>query len=127
MTATTIPTPEKTIVAYTGLVNAPNKIQHQLPPAKLIELALEKGEGKLASNGALVVYTGQYTGRSPNDRFIVDESPAIHESIDWSEVNHPISPAVFDRVFSKVQAYLSDKDLYVFDGFCGADLDQFTD
>lgn len=123
MTATTIPTPEKTIVAYTGLVNALNKIQHQLPPAKLIELALEKGEGKLASNGALVVYTGQYTGRSPNDRFIVDESPAIHETIDWNEVNRPISSAVFDRVFSKVQAYLSDKDLYVFDGFCGADLD----
>ncbi|MCS6266174.1 MAG: phosphoenolpyruvate carboxykinase (ATP) [Vampirovibrio sp.] len=120
---TTIPTVQKTIVAYTGLVNTADKIHYQLPPAKLIELALANGEGTLASNGALVVYTGQYTGRSPNDRFIVDEFPTIHETVDWNEVNHPITPAVFDRVYSKVQAYLSDKDLYVFDGFCGADLD----
>jgi phosphoenolpyruvate carboxykinase (ATP) len=120
--ANTLSTP-KTIVSYTGLVNTADKIQYQLPPAQLIELALAKGEGKLASNGALVVYTGQYTGRSPNDRFIVDESASIHETVDWGQVNRPITPATFDRVFSKVQAYLSDKELYVFDGFCGADLE----
>ena len=93
---------------------------YQLPVDTLVEDAVRKGEGKLAENGALVVNTGRYTGRSPNDRFIVD-TPAIHDKIGWGKVNKPISPEIFDRVFEKAKQYISQKDLYIFDGFAGAD------
>ena len=65
---------------YLGIINA--NIYHQLSPAQLTEKALERGEGILSDTGALCVMTGAYTGRSPNDRYIVDE-PESHDSIDW--------------------------------------------
>ncbi len=106
-------------ISYTGI--STSKTQHyQLSPARLVEIALQQGEGRLADTGAFVVETGHYTGRSPNDRFIVD-TPEVHSTIDWGTVNKPISTEVFERVYQKVQRYLADKDLYIFDGFAGAD------
>src|SRR5690242_1219037 len=69
-----------------------------LSVAQLIEHALARQEGILASNGALCVRTGKYTGRSPKDKFIVDE-PSIHDEIDWNNVNVPISVEKFDRLY----------------------------
>ena len=67
-----------------------------------------------------MVKTGKYTGRSANDKFIVD-TPAVHDDIAWGKVNRPIEKAKFDAIFSKVVAYLQDKEVYIFDGFAGAD------
>ncbi|MGK7911354.1 MAG: phosphoenolpyruvate carboxykinase (ATP) [Synechococcus sp.] len=96
------------------------KLFRNLSVPQLVEFALLRGEGELADNGALRVETGQYTGRSPLDRFIVDE-PSCHESIAWNNLNRPISPANFERLFSKVLAYIQGRDLFIFDGFVGAD------
>ena len=74
----------------------------------------------LSNTGALVVKTGKYTGRSANDKFIVD-IPAIHDDIAWGKVNRPMDKARFDAIYAKVTAYLQNKEVYVFDGFAGAD------
>jgi phosphoenolpyruvate carboxykinase (ATP) len=86
----------------------------------LVEQALARGEGVLASNGALLVTTGERTGRSPNDRFVVD-TPDVHGEIWWGKVNIPISEAHFDKLYAKVEAHLAKSDQFVFDGFAGAD------
>jgi phosphoenolpyruvate carboxykinase (ATP) len=92
----------------------------QQPIAHLVELALEHGEGLLSSTGALVVKTGRYTGRSPNDRFIVD-TPSIHDAIDWGTVNRPITESAFERIYDKVLAYLNPRPVYESYGLSGAD------
>jgi phosphoenolpyruvate carboxykinase (ATP) len=92
----------------------------QLPVSTLVEHALLNKEGQLADNGSLVVQTGAYTGRSPDDRYIVD-TPNIHDKIDWGTVNRPLAADRFEPIYQKVLAYLSDKPLYQFDGFSGAD------
>ena len=87
---------------------------------QLVQEALERGEGTLSETGALVVKTGKYTGRSPNDKFIVD-TPMVHDEIAWGKINVPIEKAKYEAIKAKVLAYLQNKDLYVFDGFAGAD------
>ncbi len=67
-----------------------------------------------------MVKTGKYTGRSANDKFIVD-TPAVHDDIAWGKVNRPMKKEKFDAIFAKVTAYLQNKEVYVFDGFAGAD------
>ena len=104
---------------YLGLIENTN-VWRNLPPAVLVEHALARGEGKLSKTGALVVKTGKYTGRSPNDRFIADE-PEIHDEVDWGKVNVPISADKFESIYRKVCAYLQGRDVFVFDGFAGAD------
>jgi len=91
-----------------------------LTAPQLVSIALERKEGTLSDTGALVVNTGKYTGRSPDDKYIVD-SPAVHNDIAWGNVNRPISKEAFDRIHSKMLAYLQNRELYVFDGFAGAD------
>ncbi len=102
-----------------GIV-APKAVYRNLEPAVLVEKALQRGEGSLSSTGALVVETGKYTGRSPDDRFVVD-APSVHDKIDWGKINVPISPEKFDRIYGKMTAYLQDREIFVFDGFAGAD------
>lgn len=86
----------------------------------LVEEAVRRKEGVLSDKGALVVETGKYTGRSPDDKFIVDSS-SVHEKISWGKINVPISEDKFFALKAKVLDYLRDKTLYVFDGFAGAD------
>ncbi|MGM9618270.1 MAG: phosphoenolpyruvate carboxykinase (ATP), partial [Oscillospiraceae bacterium] len=102
-----------------GIINA-SAVYRNLTPAALTEHALRRGEGSLSSTGALVVKTGKYTGRSANDKFIVD-TPAVHDEIAWGKVNRPIEKAKFDAIYGKVAAYLQNKEIYIFDGFAGAD------
>ena len=96
------------------------KISNNLSVSQLVETALERKEGTLASSGALQVKTGKYTGRSPKDKFIVQE-PSVMDHIDWGAVNQPISQLQFERLYQKAQDYMSGKDLFVFDGYAGAD------
>jgi phosphoenolpyruvate carboxykinase (ATP) len=95
-------------------------IHRNLPPAELVARSLARGEGILAANGALVVKTGEPSGRSPEDRVIVEEGPTA-EDICWGDINKPCKPALFDRLLDKARGYLHDRDLYVFDGFAGAE------
>jgi phosphoenolpyruvate carboxykinase (ATP) len=102
-----------------GIKN-PLAIHHNLKPAALVEYALEREESLLSKTGALSVKTGKYTGRSPDDRFIVDD-PEVHDLIDWGKVNKPVPPDTFDRIHRKICDYLQEKEIFVFDGFAGAD------
>ena len=72
-----------------GLMN-PKVVYRNMSPAWLTEQALLNGEGVLSDTGALVVRTGKYTGRAPDDKFIVD-TPSIHDYIAWNNINRPIS------------------------------------
>lgn len=96
-------------------------INTQLSVPQLVEKAVTRGEAKLTIDGAIVAETGKYTGRSPKDKFIVEEE-SIKDKIDWGSVNQPISAEVFDNLYIKVLNYLKEKDeLFVFKGFAGAD------
>ncbi len=96
-------------------------VHHNLEVSELVDMALERGEGTLASSGAFRVSTGKYTGRSPLDKFIVDE-PSVHERIDWGSVNRPIAQEYFEKLYDEVQAYIEAKEeVFIFDGFAGAD------
>lgn len=109
----------KAYIESLGII-APKAVYRNLTPAQLVEHALARGEGKLANTGAFVVTTGKYTGRSPNDRFVVD-TPAVHDDIDWGKVNVPISAEKYEGLYNRMMAYLQGRDIFVFDGFAGAD------
>ena len=106
-------------LSYLGIINT-KEIHQNLPVAVLVEKAVARGEGILADNGALCVYTGKYTGRSPEDKFIADE-PSIHSVVDWNKQNVAISPEKFDGVYRRMCSYLQNREIFVFDGFAGAD------
>jgi phosphoenolpyruvate carboxykinase (ATP) len=97
-------------------------VYHNLSVPKLVETVLQRGEGKMASNGALCVTTGKYTGRSPKDKFIVDE-PFVHGKIAWGAINQPFDREKFKLLYTNMLEYLKGRQLYVFDGFAGADHD----
>ncbi len=87
--------------------------------ARLAEAALQRNEGTLADNGALVVKTGAFTGRSPQDKYVVRD-PTTEGDVWWGSVNHPVSPAVFDQLLGKALAHLAQREVFVFDGYAGA-------
>ncbi|WP_051620594.1 phosphoenolpyruvate carboxykinase (ATP) [Paenibacillus sp. UNC451MF] len=88
--------------------------------SQLVEYALSRKEGKLASSGAFTVTTGKYTGRSPKDKYIVEE-PSVMEHVAWGAVNQPMSQVHFEKLYAKAMDYMKDRELFVFDGFAGAD------
>tara|TARA_X000000368_G_scaffold79554_1_gene59551 strand:+ start:783 stop:2312 length:1530 start_codon:yes stop_codon:yes gene_type:complete len=89
-----------------------SKIFENLSVDDLISESLQRGEGEIAANGALLVKTGKRTGRSPLDRFIVSDD-STKDSVDWGEVNRPFESEAFDKLWSKVEAYLDSKDSFV--------------
>jgi phosphoenolpyruvate carboxykinase (ATP) len=96
-------------------------VHRNLCVSHLIEMSLSREEGVLAANGALSVDTGDRTGRSPNDKFLED-SPGIHDSINWGKVNRPISPENFSRLEAMALEHLRTRpEVFRFDGYAGAD------
>ncbi|PKL46101.1 MAG: phosphoenolpyruvate carboxykinase (ATP) [Candidatus Riflebacteria bacterium HGW-Riflebacteria-2] len=110
---------EQTCLNYLGVTGCHN-IYLNRPVAELVERAIVAGEGRLASNGALLVdrNNGERFGRSPNDRFIV-KTPGT-EDVWWSDINRPIEQENWQKVFKIARDYLKNRDVYVFDGFAGA-------
>ncbi|MEH7238923.1 phosphoenolpyruvate carboxykinase (ATP) [Bacillus sp. JJ1562] len=102
------------------LVNGKSALRNLSVPI-LVEKVLARQEGILTSTGAVCATTGKYTGRSPEDKYIVEEA-STKDRIDWGKVNKPISEAVFENLYTKVLSYLKEKDeIYVFNGYAGAD------
>ncbi|MGH2564441.1 MAG: phosphoenolpyruvate carboxykinase (ATP), partial [Ginsengibacter sp.] len=108
----------KKLLFNLGLRSADN-IFYQLNPEVLIRQAVEKGEGVLSDTGALVIDTGEFTGRSPKDRFIVKDS-LTDTSIDWNDFNLPIEEKYFDLLYKKMTDYLADKKLWIRDCYACA-------
>nr|WP_122011988.1 phosphoenolpyruvate carboxykinase (ATP) [Maliibacterium massiliense] len=104
-----------------GIIN-PTAVHYNASVPFLVEKAVARGEGVLSKTGALSVVTGKYTGRSPDDRYIVDE-PAFRDKISWGKVNVPISEEKFEKIYNRMCAYLQNRELFIFDGFSGADPD----
>lgn len=102
-----------------GIVK-PQKVERNRCPAWLTEEALKTEPSRLTDTGALLVETGAYTGRSPKDRFIVDEA-GVSEQIGWGTENKKFPLDKFELIYKKVGEYLSGKNVYLFDGFAGAD------
>lgn len=97
-----------------------HQVYRNLAVPVLVEHAVLRGEGQLADNGALCVETGKYTGRSPQDKFIVDE-PGSRDQVAWNSLNRPISEENFERLYQRTLEYVRGHDLYIFDGYVGAD------
>jgi phosphoenolpyruvate carboxykinase (ATP) len=108
-----------TVPNRAGTPVAARTIRTNLATAELYEDAIRGGDGLIAADGPLVVRTGVHTGRSPLDKFIVRE-PSSEANVWWGEVNHPISEAHYDRLRSRLMAYLVDRTLFSQDLFIGA-------
>jgi len=103
-----------------GITDA--KVNYQLTPEVLHDISIKKGLGAEASSGALAVNTGEFTGRSPKDRFIVKDD-ITKDRIWWGHINIPFEPDQFDKLYDKVVDYLSNKEIYVRDSYACADED----
>jgi phosphoenolpyruvate carboxykinase (ATP) len=86
----------------------------------LYEEALRRGEGELSADGAIVCMTSPHTGRSPNDKFVVQE-PSSEKNVDWGKVNKPFPADKFDALHAKMMKALEGKELFVQDVYAGAD------
>jgi len=102
-----------------GLGNVANAFWN-LPPAQLVEESLVLGMGELASSGALSIDTGEFTGRSPKDRFIVEDD-ITRDTVWWGDINIKFDKEKFDQLYGKVCAYLTNRDVYVRDAYACAD------
>ena len=103
-----------------GIYNA--NVNYQLTATQLQNDTILKGQGKLAKSGALAVNTGEFTGRSPMDRFIVKDN-ITKDKIWWGDINIPFSSENFDNLYNRVVDYLSNKEIFVRDCFACADAD----
>ncbi|MCV0372191.1 MAG: phosphoenolpyruvate carboxykinase (ATP) [Nitrosarchaeum sp.] len=100
----------------------PSKVHRNLSVDEMVKIAVERKEGIVNSTGSLSVNTGKYTGRSPDDRFIVYDDKT-HDTVDWGKVNHQFPSGKFEKLLEKMKNFVANKELYVFDGFVGADKD----
>ncbi|HMJ47063.1 MAG TPA: phosphoenolpyruvate carboxykinase (ATP) [Ferruginibacter sp.] len=93
---------------------------YQLSPAELTEQTVERGQGILSDSGALVIRTGEFTGRSPKDKFTVKDN-ITKQSVHWNDFNIPVEPRYFDQLYKKMMHYLGNKELWVRDCYACAD------
>ena len=103
-----------------GIAHTDEKCTVDASPAKLVEMAVARGNGILTDTGCLAVLTGDRTGRSPKDRFIVD-TPDVHDRIAWGDVNVPMSVETYEKIREEVVAYLSERRVFMVHGIAGAD------
>jgi phosphoenolpyruvate carboxykinase (ATP) len=101
-------------------VRAGHKVHANLPAPALVALALRRHEGELSADGALMVRTGVHTGRSAQDKFVVDE-PGTSAEVWWGKVNKKLAPQKFAALSARVQAYLQGQELFTQDLYAGAD------
>ena len=101
-----------------GLKNV--SVQWNLSPYELQKITLEKGMGQETNNGTLAINTGKFTGRSPQDRFLVKDAITV-DQVWWGNINKPISPENFKILYNEVTNYLSGKELYARDAYVCAD------
>jgi phosphoenolpyruvate carboxykinase (ATP) len=101
-----------------GIMEA-GTVYWNLPPARLHEMAVQRGEGVTAADGPIVCLTGPHTGRSPNDKFVVSD-PATDGDIWWGDVNRKLDREKFEGLLAKAREHVKGRDLFVFDGHAGA-------
>lgn len=113
--------PQKTVLdlGYLGKQSQIN-VYWNLSAPQLIEQSIINKEGNLSPTGALLVSTGEFTGRSPNDKYIVNYQESSDQEIDWGKVNRPFEPKKFDHLLDKVLLHLEDKNIYVQDVLVGS-------
>ncbi len=97
-------------------------VKRNLDVDALIKDAVEKEGAKISSTGALMIDTGIFTGRSPKDKFFVNQDPS-NKYIAWGDINHKVSKEVYEDLLKNSKKQLSNKDIYVTDVYCGASLD----
>ncbi|RQP16326.1 phosphoenolpyruvate carboxykinase (ATP) [Parapedobacter defluvii] len=97
-----------------------DKVHYQTSVAELVEHAIVNGEGNLSETGALAADTGRFTGRTPYDRYIVRDE-VTGDSVWWGNVNQPIAESSFEYLFEQIGTYFNDREIFVRDGFAGAD------
>jgi phosphoenolpyruvate carboxykinase (ATP) len=115
----TIPTAPHKALADMGLMMA-KAIHYQLYPEELVEQTLQRKEGVLNDTGALVVNTGEFTGRCPKEKFTVIDT-LTEDVVNWNEFNIPIEPIYFEQMYDKVMDYLSDKEIWIRDCYACAE------
>ena len=115
----TIPTKKLESLRRLGLHNL-GQVHWDLSTPSLYEEAIRRYEGMLSHLGPLVIRTGQYTGRSPNDKFLVRE-PSSENKIWWGKVNRPFAPETFDGLKARLFAYLQGKDIFIEECYAGAE------
>ncbi len=118
MTIETILNPPTEALKKLGI--ASQNMHYQLSPNELAQQSVERGEGVLNDTGALVIKTGEFTGRSPKDKFIVKDS-ITENSVDWNQFNIPIDEKYFQQLKTKLTAHLSQKEIWVRDCYACAD------
>ena len=95
-------------------------VYYNLSPARLVELSVRRGEGRLTDGGPLATRTDPHTGRSPNDRFVVRE-PSSEGDVAWGPTNKPVSEDTFDGLLQSMKRYATGRDVFVRDCYAGAD------
>ena len=102
-----------------GLYNL-KRVYWNLSVGELVEHFVRRGEGILTNKGAVAVWTGEHTGRAPNDKFIVQYNDESDRDVWWGKVNRPISPESYEKLYQRVVSYLQRRDVYVWDADVGA-------
>ena len=98
-----------------------NKVFINLSVPELVENIIQNSEGVLSNSGAVIVSTGEFTGRSPGDKYIVDYGKDYDSEIEWGKVNQRINPENFNQLLQKVIAYLKQRKIFIQDVGAGAD------
>ncbi len=109
----------QTTLDYLKLSNLKNQYWN-LSPEDCVRHTVDKGMGTIASNGAVNILTGKFTGRAPKDRFIVLDD-ITRDAVDWNSINTPIEASYFDQLYDKMCKYLEHKDVYIRDAYACAD------